>query len=749
MLVWIFLMASCRDNVEKQQSRNRRGSEIDTLKRSLDSAYVLYQNPAAKKIIRRVYDRVKTDPGNPLYNRTLRLVSMVLLSKSFPTRVELDSAVSFARQSEQSALQKNDSVEWALNEIQVGRYHYLRSYWLSEYDGSTQASNTFLSTINFLEKKNVKEDLSFAYYWLSLATTTGKDVLPKELAYKLRALDYNDSAKFPALRAKICNSLAITYNDYTNDLNKGKPYLVRAKTILEKLEDKFTLSIVLGNLGDVYERQHDIKQALYYYRSAAVVAHDAELWQREADSYHQIAKLYQAAKNYDSAIFYNKKTLEIIKWQETYSADVVTGWKAEVAKSYIETGHRDIAQKLVITLEDNLSRKAADGAELNDISETLSHLISVYHALEDYRKLSVTQSRLIKLRDTLYSREQMVEVGRIESAYEVQLKDKELKVLQLSMQLQAENAKVARAILLLLAAGVIITTVGLFLVLRLLKQKNRLYRSLGERNAIIEQQKIELEQSLKDLQRAQAHMLTTEKMVMLGQFTAGVAHELNNPLNFISGGVSVLDDVVGKFLSNDLSHEELEASSEELHTVLKNINNGVDRMTGIVESLQIFSNPRENLTDKSEADVAECLDASLLLIKSKLQSDRISVQKSYSSVKVHGHSGRISQVFVNLIDNAIHALLSKPVSERNLSISMSITEEFVYINFEDTGIGIPDDIRSDIFNAFFTTKETGQGTGLGLFICYNIMKELGGKIAFKSEVGQGTTFTVILLRSKF
>lgn len=724
-------------------------SKIDALKRSLDSAYVLYQSPASKKIIQRVYDQVKNDPGSPLYNRTLRLVSMVLLSKSFPTRAQLDSAVSFAQENGKLALQKNDSVEWALNEIQVGRYHYLRSYWLSEYDGTTQASNTFLSAIAYLEKKNVNEDLSFAYYWLSLATTTGKDVLPKELAYKLHALDYNDSTKFPALRAKICNSLAITYNDYTNDLNKGKPYLLRAKAILEKLEDKFTLSIVLGNLGDVYERQRDIKQALHYYSSAAVVAHDAELWQREADAYHQVAKLYQAQKKYDSAIFFNRKTLEIIKKQETYSEDLVTGWEAEMAKSYIETGHRDIAQKLVSILEDNLSRKAGEGGELNDISETLSHLISVYHALEDYRKLSFTQSRLIKLHDTLYARDQMVEIGRIESAYEVQLKDKELKVLQLSMELQAENAKVARSILLLLGAGVLLTTVGLFLVLRLLKQKNRLYKSLGERNAIIEKQKIELEQSLKDLQRAQAHMLTAEKMVMLGQFTAGVAHELNNPLNFISGGVSVLDDVVVKFLSDDLSKEELSAASGELHTVLKNINNGVDRMTAIVESLQIFSNPREAITDMAEADVAECLDASLLLIKSKLQSDRITVDKSYSSVKVRGHSGRISQVFINLIDNAIHALLDKSIKERRLAITVNTTDEYVYVNFEDNGVGIADEIKSDIFNAFFTTKETGQGTGLGLFICYNIIKESGGKITFKSQLGYGSTFTVMLPRSRF
>ncbi len=740
-------LGACQKEVDT--NAGEKNDEVKALNLALDSAYVLYQNPLAPAIAKRVYEKVKSAPNHPLYHRTLRLVSMVLLSKSFPVRAYLDSAVSFAQRSGETALLKNDSIEWALSEIQVGRYHYLRSYWLAEYEETMRASVTFLQAIDVLEKKDVKEELAFAYYWLAGSTTQGKDFLTKELTYKLRALTYNDSSKFPGLRAKICNSLAVTYNDYTNDLNRGKPFLLRAKAILEKLDDKFTLSIVLGNLGDVYERQGNIKQSLYYFHAAAIVAHTAELWQREADAYHQVAKLYQSAKRYDSAVFYNAKTLAIIKKQSKYPVDVVNGWKAEMAESYIKTGHRDIARDLVNSLESALARKTIEGGELADVSETLSHLIDVYQALGDYRGLSVAQGKLLNLRDTLYSKEQLVELGRIESLYEMQLKDKELKVLQLSIQLQDENAKVARYILLLLATGVLITTVGLIVVLRLLKQKNRLYKSLGQRNVIIEQQKIELEQSLKDLQRAQSHMLTSEKMVMLGQFTAGVAHELNNPLNFISGGVSVLDDVVERLVAYESTKEEIATTSEEFYTVLKNINNGVDRMTAIVESLQIFSNPREAAPDKSESDVAECLDASLLLIKSKLQSDRIHVETSYSSVKVLGHSGRISQVFINLIDNAIHALLSNPAKERRLTVSMSITDNEVYVNFEDNGIGIPEDIKSYVFNAFFTTKETGQGTGLGLFVCYNIVKELGGKITFKSEVGQGTTFTVSLLRAKF
>lgn len=746
ILSWVVL--SCNQKTEVTAGLN--DPEIASLKLSLDSVDILCQDPASIKIAGRVFDKIKSDDTHPLQVRTLRAVATALLSKSFPTRTQLDSAVSYANESSKLALLKNDSIEWALNQIQIGRYHYLRSYWLSEYDGAAKASDAFLPAIHFLETKKINEGVSFAYYWLAASMTRGKDYLIKVVDYKLRALRYNDSAKFPILRAKICNSLAVTYNDFTNDLNKGKPYLLRAKAILEKSNDKLTLSIALGNLGNVFERQDSIEKSLHYFRLSASVAHGAELWQREADAYHQITKLYQYLEKYDSAIFYNKKTIETIKRKQNYSPEMVNGWKAEVAKSYIKTGNREIAVQLVRALEESLERKSVERADLNDISETLQHLMAIYKVLNDYKNLSIVQDRLIQLRDTLYARDQMVEVGRVESSYAIQLKDKELKVLQLSVDLQAEEAKVARYILALLTVVVLITTLGFILVIRLLKQKNKLNKSLGEQNEIIEKQKRELERSLSDLQRAQAHMLTTEKMVMLGQFTAGVAHELNNPLNFISGGVSVLDDVVGNaFLREGTTKEEMKLASTEMHAVLKNINNGVDRMTAIVESLQIFSNPREVLTDNSEADVAECIDASLLLIKSKLRDDAIEVVKSYESIKVRGHSGRISQVFINLIDNAIHSLLSKPVKERKLTIRMTTEADHVSIDFQDNGAGIPDNIKSDIFNAFFTTKETGQGTGLGLFICYNIMKELGGKISFESEIGKGTTFTVTLLRTKF
>lgn len=718
------------------------------MKQALDSVEVIYQEPKAQKIITQVYDKIKTEPDNDLFVRTLRLTATVLLSQPSPTLKQLDSAVSFSYEAKKIALLDNDSVEWALNEIQIGRYLYLRGFWLKESNQLPMASTVLLRGIQYLEKNNLTSGLSSAYHWLSGVAPTDKDALAGKLTYELRALYYNDSIRSPGLRAKICNDLAVFYTDYARDVSKAQGYYFRAAAILEQLNDKFSLAVVLGNMGEVFISEGNISQGLSFYRQAARVANAGKLWEREALAFQKVAIVFQNNGRYDSALFYNKKAIQIFKQSPDYSSGKVIGWQAEIAKSYIHAGNRDFGWQLVDMFERELP--SIKSHELSATFSALGKMVLLYQDKSDLQKLALTQKKLLGLRDTIFSKEQMIEVGRIESQYEIQLKDKELEVLQLSLSLQAENAKKEKWIRILLLAGIAVTTVGLIMVLRLLRQQNRFNQSLAERSEIIEQQKVELERNLADLQRTQGYMLTSEKMVMLGQFTAGVAHELNNPLNFISGGVSVLDDVIDKFLVREsFSKDESDKTSAGLKAVLKNINNGVSRMAAIVESLQIFSNSKEAVTERSEADVFECLEASLILIKSKLDRESVEVLRSYAPMKVRGHSGRLSQVFINLIDNAIYALSKRASSERQIAITMVTTETEVQINFADNGEGIPEEIHRSIFHAFFTTKKTGQGTGLGLFICYNIVNDFGGKITFDSKVGQGSIFTVTLLRSKY
>ncbi|HNC32175.1 MAG TPA: ATP-binding protein, partial [Cyclobacteriaceae bacterium] len=148
-------------------------------------------------------------------------------------------------------------------------------------------------------------------------------------------------------------------------------------------------------------------------------------------------------------------------------------------------------------------------------------------------------------------------------------------------------------------------------------------------------------------------------------------------------------------------------------------------------------------------DIAECIDASLILLKSKLEGESVTVIRSYTSCRVRAHSGRLSQVFINLIDNAIYAMKERQRDNRKLEVLLTLTDDTARIDFTDNGSGIPEEIKNNIFNAFFTTKDTGQGTGLGLFICHSIVEEFGGNLTFTSTRNAGTTFTATLNRSKF
>lgn len=366
-------------------------------------------------------------------------------------------------------------------------------------------------------------------------------------------------------------------------------------------------------------------------------------------------------------------------------------------------------------------------------SVELVNLASAYEALKDFKNLSKIQNQLLALRDSLFSRNRLIEIGRVESRYELELKNKELKVLQMASELHAAETERELWVRFLLLSTAVIATFGLLIVFKLLTQQNQLNESMGKKNATIEQQKRDLEISLSELQKAQAHVLTSEKMAMLGQFTAGVAHELNNPLNFISGGVSVLEEVTGK--------GDKGATPEELQ-ILKNIRNGVDRAIAIVNSLKVFSNPRSEVGVDSYADLTECIKASLLVLQSKIKNEGVIVTTDFSACTVIGHSGQLCQVFINLIDNAIHAVREMPKGKKTIEIrSQSLPgEAFVYVR--DSGVGIPESVQSNLFRAFYTTKPTGQGIGLGLFICETILRGIGGSVGVASKVGEGTTFTV-------
>jgi signal transduction histidine kinase/HAMP domain-containing protein len=263
---------------------------------------------------------------------------------------------------------------------------------------------------------------------------------------------------------------------------------------------------------------------------------------------------------------------------------------------------------------------------------------------------------------------------------------------------------------------------------------------------------LELENTLTILKSAQSQLVQQEKMASLGTLTAGIAHEINNPINFISSNMSGLESVVDD-LSDEtirilkLNHEIPEENSipeeisihlSNLQLLIENIKIGINRTVEIIKSLRTFS--RANEENFSAADINQNIDSTLLLLKNQYK-DKIEVIRNYGDIPLIFCSiGKINQVFMNLIVNALQSIEGAGTIE----ISTYIENNFLVVKISDTGSGIPEEIMDKIFEPFFTTKEIGKGTGLGLAISYNIIKNHNGEIKVSSKIGKGTSFFVFL-----
>ncbi|MDW7694064.1 tetratricopeptide repeat protein [Flammeovirgaceae bacterium SG7u.111] len=290
---------------------------------------------------------------------------------------------------------------------------------------------------------------------------------------------------------------------------------------------------------------------------------------------------------------------------------------------------------------------------------------------------------------------------------------------------------------------------------------------LKQANSEIAQQRDEIIRSYETLENThfqlkttQSQLVDSEKMASLGQLTAGIAHEINNPINFVSGNVLPLRrdlDDIKQFIekakrldaSNNISEElkglrefsqeiDLEYVLQEIDSLVNGIEEGAVRTKEIVLGLRNFSRLDEN--DFKTTDVHIGLDSTLTLLQSKFKG-KVEVHKNYGDLQpIECLPGQLNQAFMNILGNASDAIDKKG----KICISTVQHAERVEISIKDNGNGMPEHVRRKIFEPFFTTKDVGKGTGLGLSITYGIIERHNGAVKVSSEEGKGTEFLITL-----
>ena len=263
-----------------------------------------------------------------------------------------------------------------------------------------------------------------------------------------------------------------------------------------------------------------------------------------------------------------------------------------------------------------------------------------------------------------------------------------------------------------------------------------LEREVQRRTADLAKKNKELADTLEQLKRAQSQLVRAEKMASIGQLVAGIAHEINNPVNAVVNSVEPLRESIETVASGAAAPADV----AEIKHMMNVIQNGARRTQSIVQALHNYSRTDEERI--VELDVNRGLDDSLELLRHHLKG-HVAVRKRYGDVgRIKGHAGQLNQVFMNLLTNAAQALAGRPGAQ--IDVHTRRENGQVVIAIGDNGPGIPPEIRSRIYDPFFTTKDPGQGSGLGLSIAHGIVERHGGTIELDSEIGKGTTFTVTL-----
>ncbi|HSO85270.1 MAG TPA: ATP-binding protein [Draconibacterium sp.] len=609
-----------------------------------------------------------------------------------------------------------------------------------------------LRQLSFNEVKDLNMSLKYAEELINLSIKTGNNKFlhsgyflkgnKKRLFGDLEeALDaYIKSAETARLEnnargeGNAYGAIADIYS-ISNNLSNARLYYDKAIAILRESNDSVPLASAILNAGDFFLNNQIYDTAYTYFNESKIIFEKLNYLIGKAYSIGNIGMVYANTGESNLAEKNIKEAIEILEELEDYYPICV--YLISMADIYIEKGDERAAlnyatKSLTLARQYGLKEQIRDAnLKLSELYERSGNPAEAYKYYKNY----------IIYRDSINNIKTVQSMANLRTDFEVSQKQIEVDLLNHQKQNQRWW--------LITIAGVLFST---FILLYMFYRNNK---NKQKANALLQEQKKKVENTLANLKATQSQLIQSEKMASLGELTAGIAHEIQNPLNFVNNFSEINKELIEE-LKEELAIGNIQSAEELANDIKENeekISHHGKRAESIVKGM--LQHSRTSTGQKELTDINKLADEYLRLafhgIQAKDKSFNATLITDFDEtiVKINVIPQDIGRVVLNLINNAFYAVNEKKKQqsdgyEPSVLVSTKQNAGKIVISVKDNGPGIPASIVDKIFQPFFTTKPTGQGTGLGLSLAYDIVKAHSGELKVETKEGEGSEFTLIL-----
>jgi len=646
--------------------------------------------------------------------------------------------------------------------------------------GSRAQLPVLLKQVEAIIKKNGNQEL-LSMYWILRGRESTQIDNRKSLAYYLRADSIAEKLHNKTLTARCQRIVSSAYGTVLGDFPKGMEWILKSIKTAEEGNLLNDLAVSWSILGSYYTVIGDNKNGLIYYKKALEANKTLDNTDLSSTLYNNVGERYRLMGNYPEAIKAYKQELTV-PGLTPYLTELVESNMADV---YVRSNDLPMAfkygfhsLKIASKIDDNdgvawidgiLGRAynkankpdsalyyavkglkaASNTGTIEFIRDNYEAMSNAYAKKNDFANAYKYQGLYVTYRDSMVGSEVSNKASLLQYNYD--LAKKQAQIASLNQEKRMQNYFLAGSVVILFIIGV----TGI-LLLKNNRQKQKANLLLSRQKKEIEEQRDQTDKALTELQQTQAQLVQREKMASLGELTAGIAHEIQNPLNFVNNFSEVSIELL-----TELKEEEKKGNKEDVVNIADDLTRNLEKIRhhgkradfivkGMLQHSRTSTGERQPTNINVLADEFFKLSYHGLRAKDKSFNAELTTNFDEKLPQINVVQQDVGRVLLNLFNNAFYAVNQKSKTAENgykpeVTVSTSSGNGQIIVKVKDNGVGIPDPIKEKILQPFFTTKPAGEGTGLGLSLSYDILvKGHNGILDIVSKEGQGSEFIVKL-----